>query len=257
MRILVFGPNGMLGSSIMNALRRAGHTGMAAGASTCSYDDQESLARLIDKHQPDRLVNCAGVRSDIREMVRVNSLLPHMLAQAAYGQVPLIHMSIDGVFSGRSVYKYSVDDLPDARDVFGRTKMLGEVPAPGVTNIRTAFIGRDRGFVKDVLEGRITKGQKNVLWSGSTVEAVAYHVARLLTTRDDLPRVIHLATEKSISRYYAASLIMRWAGRDECEIEPGYTVVNNLALLPTVVLPSLEHAIQEWEVASHTTTDIQ
>ena len=54
----------------------------------------------------------------------------------------LIHISTDCVFSGRRG-NYSEDDLPDAADLYGRSKLLGEVcDAPALT-LRTSMIGRE------------------------------------------------------------------------------------------------------------------
>ena len=54
----------------------------------------------------------------------------------------LVHMSTDCVFSGRKG-AYTEDDLPDPEDLYGRSKLLGEVDRPGCLTIRTSIFGRD------------------------------------------------------------------------------------------------------------------
>ena len=43
---------------------------------------------------------------------------------------------------------YSEADTPDARDLYGRSKLLGEVDAAGCLTIRTSMVGREIGSAR-------------------------------------------------------------------------------------------------------------
>src|ERR1043165_7740621 len=84
-----------------------------------------------------------------------NSLFPHQLAQACAGSgTRLVHLSTDCVFSGARG-KYLESDPPDPVDLYGLTKLLGEVDRPGVLTLRTSMIGRDIAGFHSLLEWQI------------------------------------------------------------------------------------------------------
>src|SRR5258708_2338626 len=82
------------------------------------------------EHKPRVVVNCVGIikqRADSKKPVPsiyINSLLPHLLSETCERTgTKLIHVSTDCVFSGKEG-NYREDDLPDAEDLYGRTKSL-------------------------------------------------------------------------------------------------------------------------------------
>lgn len=218
-RILVYGYRSILGSCILEAIQR----------SHCTYVINQDVIEDIDA-----IINCSNIKSsNVLEMLRVNALFPIELAQRT--EVPIIHISTDKVFSGNSVYKYTTRDNPDPRDLYSRSKLLGEVRSDNVTNVRTSFIARGHGMSLGV-----EKGLKNVFWSGSTVESVARAIVRL--ARNPMPGIVHLATARSTSRYLTAKML----GFDPA---PVYYPVGNFALVPSIVLPPLEEALKEWTLS--------
>ena len=56
----------------------------------------------------------------------------------------VIHFSTDCVFSGNRG-AYTEEDEPDAEDLYGRTKFLGEVAGANALTLRTSIIGRELG----------------------------------------------------------------------------------------------------------------
>lgn len=225
-RILVFGYRSALGSCVLEAIQRSRCTYVIA---RCPFED-------VTVEDVDAVINCANTKSNnMLDMLRVNSLFPVLLANAT--QVPIVHVSTDHVFSGQSRYKYTVRDNPDPRDLYARSKLLGEVKAPNVINVRTSYISRGHGMTLGV-----EKGLKNVFWSGSTVETVARALVRI--ARNPMPGgIVHLATAKSMSRFTTAKML----GFDPT---PVYWPISNLSLEPTILLPPLEEALKEWNSTS-------
>ena len=87
----------------------------------------------------------------------INSLLPHKLNRLCKLQnVRLIHISTDCVFDGeRGMYLES--DWPNARDLYGRTKLLGEVVSDNSITLRTSIIGHEIDQAKVCLNGFFDK----------------------------------------------------------------------------------------------------
>jgi len=103
--------------------------------------DFERVTRLIGKVRPDAVINCVGVVKQLAAAhdpiasITLNSLFPHVVARAC-GEVGarMIHISTDCVFAGtRGNYRES--DAPDAADLYGRSKLLGEVVTEAQTRV--------------------------------------------------------------------------------------------------------------------------
>lgn len=179
------------------------------------------LPDLLGKVVPDVVLNCIGIVKQLDDAKRplpsiaINSLFPHQLADAcAAAGTRLIHISTDCVFSGALPLgqAYTEDDVPDARDLYGLSKLLGEVTVPGTLTIRTSIIGWELGRETGLLEwfaaqrGGTVAGYTNAVFSGLTTRAFAdvladvvrsspaleglYHVAAAPITKLDLLRMI-------------------------------------------------------------------
>ena len=163
MRILVLGADGMLGHALVRGLqeqhavvgsvrrkpsdtvvRALGNCEILVGFEALHPDE---LAQLLAEARAEVVVNCIGLvkqrseSSEAERSIRVNSLFPHVLSQAcaATGR-RLIQISTDCVFSGRKG-GYTTQDVPDPLDLYGRSKLLGEVQQEGVLTLRTSMIG--------------------------------------------------------------------------------------------------------------------
>ncbi|HEX2186510.1 MAG TPA: SDR family oxidoreductase, partial [Chloroflexota bacterium] len=164
--MLVIGASGMLGHKLWQVLSPRYDTLVAARA---AYDDfaslgifeasrwyggvdagqVETLLRVVRSTRPDVIVNCVGVikqrpeAQDPITAIRINALYPHQLYEiAGAAGAHLVHVSTDCVFSG-SRGQYSESDVPDPPDLYGRSKALGEIDAPGCLTLRTSIIGRE------------------------------------------------------------------------------------------------------------------
>lgn len=254
MKVAVFGPSGMLGKHVMRAIKERGDTPVAMYKQMYNLLDARTIARILDEHEIDSVINCAGIipvkSTDPIEMIDVNSKFPHVLARAAQPRL-VIHISTDCVFSGRNRYRYTPDNIPDPRDYYGKSKALGEVAAPNVCNVRTSFIGCEHGLMNWLLsaarsttEAKVVKGYKGALWSGSTVTAVAASLANLVDTQ--YRGVIHLSTSEVISKH---DLLLKLIEVNELDVqvEPVDYPIMNRALVPTVVLPDIDTALNEYK----------
>ncbi|HEY5724172.1 MAG TPA: sugar nucleotide-binding protein, partial [Allosphingosinicella sp.] len=110
-------------------------------------DDLAGLAGLLRDVRPKVVINCIGVvkqataSRDPLLTLPVNALFPHQLQRLCdLGGIRLVHISTDCVFSGRAG-NYRESDIPDAEDLYGRSKLLGEVDVPNATTLRTSIVG--------------------------------------------------------------------------------------------------------------------
>ena len=98
----------------------------------------------------------------------------------------LVHVSTDCVFSGERG-GYLEDDLPDARDLYGRSKLLGEVvDAPNAVTLRTSIVGRELQGALGLFEwflsqrgGRV-RGFSRAIFSGVTTAVLAELIGDLI-----------------------------------------------------------------------------
>ena len=112
-------------------------------------NNPDFIMRVLDNVKPDVVINCIGiikqlpVSKDPIASISINSLFPHKLAAAcSVTGARMIHISTDCVFSGDKG-NYIESDRPDATDLYGRTKALGEVDYADCVTLRTSIIGHE------------------------------------------------------------------------------------------------------------------
>jgi dTDP-4-dehydrorhamnose reductase len=224
-KILVFGANGMLGSAIYNYIAfdrefevlgtyRSGRIteGLIqhrkARLVQCSFDPGALYAiDLIKKIKPTTVINCIGVikqlpqASEVLTAVPINTVLPHQLnATCQSVGARFIHFSTDCVFSGHTGnYKETVQ--PDAVDLYGLSKYLGEVNAKGSLTLRTSIIGHELRSKNSLLEWFLSQdkqvmGFTNAYFSGLPTNEVARVVLKIIKSYPHLFGLYHLAAEK-------------------------------------------------------------
>lgn len=207
MKILILGGTGMLGHTLAKNLA-ARHTVLAIDRVVADVRHPSEVARFLGKFAPEVVINCVGITnhrtSSPAEMIHVNALFPHILAAMCQNNnARLIHFSTDCVFSGKRGW-YTEDDTPDPVDMYGRTKVLGEVDAPNVITLRTSIIGRELGTQRGLLEWFLAQtgpvpGYTGALFTGLTTLAMARVVEHVLA-RPDLSGVWHVGGH-GISKY--------------------------------------------------------
>ena len=137
-----------------------------------------TVLALIDKLSPDLVLNCIGIIKQLKEShnallsIEVNSLFPHKLAaHLEESKTRLIHISTDCVFSGEKG-NYVEADYSDAKDLYGKTKFLGELKSyKNSITLRTSIIGTELKGKVSLLEWFLAQkesvnGYTNAIYSG-------------------------------------------------------------------------------------------
>lgn len=230
MKVLILGAAGMLGHRLMLSLRDSGCSvvgtvrqvtedlSRALGSSAprliagVSAETPGAIEKILDDEKPDVVVNCIGVVKQLASAkdplisVPINALLPHRLAKAcAERGMRMIHFSTDCVFSGIAG-PYTEASWPDARDLYGRSKLLGEVNALNVLTLRTSIIGHElgegTGLVSWILrnKGKRVSGFAKALYTGVTTDFMGTAIYRIMTEFPELNGVWHFSADP-ISKY--------------------------------------------------------
>jgi dTDP-4-dehydrorhamnose reductase len=157
-------------------------------------------------------------------MMQINSLFPHRLADLCGSEgARLIHISTDCVFSG-TTGGYRESDMPDAEDLYGRSKQLGEVIRPGCLTIRTSIIGREITKAVGLLEWFIQQrdgtanGFTRAIFSGLTTLELSRILLEVVSDHRDLAGLYHVASQP-ISKHDLLQAIDRVLGLG-IEIDP-------------------------------------
>jgi dTDP-4-dehydrorhamnose reductase len=228
MRILILGGSGMLGHQLLKQLlsshdarvtlrgKRAEYSAFALFNEKNSYPGIElssikPLADVVKDFRPQVIVNAAGIvkqRTEAKEIIpslEINSLLPHRLAHLCMeAGARLIHLSTDCVFSGRKG-RYTEQDPTDAEDLYGRSKLLGEVTELSCLTLRTSMIGKEllhkTGLLEWFLAQRGTvRGFTHAIFSGFTTLELARTIEKIITGHPHTSGLYHVSSEP-ISKY--------------------------------------------------------
>lgn len=252
--ILVLGASGMLGNAVLRYFAtRAEHevVGIVRSAGSArllpesvqdkialggDVDDVDALVRMFDRHRPTVVVNCVGLVKQLGDAkdplaaIPVNAVLPHRLARlCALAGARLVHLSTDCVFTGNKGM-YREGDLPDAQDVYGRTKLLGEVDYPHALTLRTSIIGHELASHHSLVcwflsqHGRV-RGYSQAIFSGLPTVEIARVIDEYVLDRPELRGLYHLSAEP-IDKFSLLQLVAKTYGKETGIIEDRALVID-------------------------------
>ena len=240
--ILVLGASGMLGNAMLRYFAsRTGHDVVGVVRSERSaqllppgvrdhvieggdVEDFDSLVQVFDLSRPTVVINCVGLvkqlgnAKDPLAAIPINAVLPHRLARlCSLAHARLIHLSTDCVFSGAKGM-YVEDDLPDATDVYGRTKLLGEVDYPHALTLRTSIIGHELAGHHSLVcwflaQKEAVRGFSKAVFSGFPTVEIARIIDEYILPRSELSGLYHLSADP-IDKFRLLQLIAKVYGKE-------------------------------------------
>ncbi|MFC2056156.1 dTDP-4-dehydrorhamnose reductase family protein [Chloroflexota bacterium] len=274
MKVLIFGATGMLGHQLYQVLTPIFDTiGTIKGPpyNISKYDffqqsrivpnvDVLEISRVdevIEETSPDVLINCIGVVKSLVQQkgmlftIWLNSLFPHQLNRICQAKgMRLIHISTDCVFSGKAGH-YREGDPPDAEDIYGKTKYLGEVNGANALTIRTSMIGRELASTNGLLEWFLTnqggrvQGFTNAIFSGFPTLHLSRIIADIIANHKNLSGIYHVSSEP-INKFKLLSLINKAMGLNiEIKESPDYHI--DLSLDSTLYREETGFTPPSWE----------
>jgi dTDP-4-dehydrorhamnose reductase len=220
------------GMRVSTAARHAPDGTRRAGIDHTFEAGRDPIGPLLDTDSYDWVVNAIGiikprieeaVAGSVEQALLVNALFPYRLASesAARGQ-RVIQIATDGVFAGTTGgYDEAADH--DAADVYGKTKSLGEVPAPNVVHLRCSIVGPDSsdsllGWALSAPRDAHIKGFTNHLWNGITT----LHFAKLcaaVIAGTEVPAMTHVVPSGTLDKASLLEAALLAFGRDDVTVD--------------------------------------
>lgn len=238
MKVLVLGASGMLGNAVLRLFAQSPgfqvfgsvrssavlrhlandlHLNVINGIDTENID---SLMQLFAIVHPNVVINCVGLVKQLKAAdeplaaISINALLPHRLARLCeVAGARFVHMGTDCVFSGAKGM-YTEADTSDAKDLYGRSKYLGEVDYPHSITLRTSIIGHELEGARSLVgwflaqEGSV-KGYKRAVFSGLPTVEIARVIRDHVIPHPELHGLYHLSAEP-INKFDLLTLVAQF-----------------------------------------------
>ncbi len=176
MNVLIIGKNGQVAWELQQ-MCPSHITAHALGRNEINITDPKSIEQVITQLKPAVIINASAytavdkAESEQDEAYLINATAVEYLAKAATKHaIRLLHISTDFVFDGSKNTPYTVDDQTNPINVYGATKLAGElaIKAHCPTNaaiVRTSWVYSRHGnnFVKTMLRLMAEKDELNVV----------------------------------------------------------------------------------------------
>ena len=229
MKLLILGSDGMVGHVVSLYMEEKGHEIKEYGENHPVLSEYSALEEEIRTGSFDAVINCSAVINQDAEAnkvnaIKVNSLLPHFLESVTAGtKTVVVHRSTDCIFSGEKG-NYTLEDWPDGRSFYARTKAIGELNNEKDITIRTSLVGPETDKNGSGLfnwfynqQGEMN-GFANAIWTGLTTIEFAGAVEYLLNNRKH--GIFQIVPARPISKYELLLLFEKYY--------PGNRIVNKI-----------------------------
>ena len=276
MRILVLGATGMLGHTVFKFLNQTNHNIECYGSIRNKKDKEffdrhlsqnlrifdefyspNKLEKFVQKIKPQIILNCIGLIKQRKnsenhlEAIFVNSLLPHQISKVCNKLgIRLIHFSTDCVFSGKKG-NYKESDLPDARDVYGLSKFMGEINDKNNLTIRTSIIGHELKNSLGLLEWFLGEkkeitGYSRAIFSGLTTLEISRFLLDHIFKNNKIYGVYHLSS-MPITKLKLLKIINK-VYRSKKNIISSSSLKINRSLDASKLMDATKYQVPNWDV---------
>jgi dTDP-4-dehydrorhamnose reductase len=273
MRVLVIGATGLLGNAVYHVLSERKdwlvfgtlrteesrrlfaptlNRNLVTGVDVL---DQGDLIKLFEQTKPDVVINCVSLAKQLLSeggplnIIPIYALLPHRLAhKCLLAGARLVHISTDGVFSG-SKGQYTEDDIPDARDPYGLSKLMGEVIVPHAIILRTSMLGPELQSANGLLSWFLSQKEtcncfSRSIFSGLPTVVLSQIIRDYVIPKPELFGVYHVAAQ-AISKFDLLKLVAEIYGKT-IELIPVDQPVCDRSLNPERFHAATGYVAPEW-----------
>lgn len=260
MRILITGAKGMLGQDLASVLDQNGFDLILADKEEMDITDFEQVQTFINNNEPDFVIHCAAytnvdlAESEKEKAFLVNETGSENVAKAcAQIDIPILFISTDYVFDGKSNRPYTPQDEPNPINVYGASKLAGEKAVqksnPSNYIVRTSWLYGLHG--KNFVETMISLSEKMPRLSvvddqkGCPTWSVALSYGILRLIREKAPfGIYHICGSGSASWYEFAKEIFKLSSIEKIILpvkskdfnrpanRPEFSVMDNKNMLP-------------------------
>lgn len=232
-RVLVLGSTGLIGHQVYNYLKINSCYDLSNIAYRKKLQEDTVLVDAMNENhlittiiniKPDVIVNCMGILIDganknPENAIFINAYLPHRLRRLADSiNAKLIHISTDCVFSGLKKTPYIEVDEKDGKDIYAKTKGLGEVVNNQHLTLRTSVVGPELKTDGEELfhwfmtQNGTINGFTKAIWSGVTTIELAKAV--LWAIDNNIIGLYHITNNTSINKYDLLNLFKKYMNKD-------------------------------------------
>ena len=236
LKFLVIGATAMIGHVVAIYLKEKGH--YVIGYDSVPNDefdsiaadihDEKTLANTIQNGYFDAVINCVAIinneaENDKAEAAYVNAYLPHLLERITSGtETIIVHRSTDCIFSGERGH-YCLDDFPDGKSFYARTKAVGELNNGKDISLRTSLIGPEReksgiSLFNWFFYQKEMNGYTGAIWTGITTIEFARVIEELIIKKQH--GVFQCVPDYGISKYELLCLFEKYF--------PGNRIIHKL-----------------------------
>ena len=193
MKILLTGCDGQVGWEICRKAPQFNFSVIPTDIRNLDITDLGAVRALQEKERADIIINSAAytavdkAESDQELAHKVNAIGAQNLAiVAAESDVPILHISTDYIFDGKSTAPYLDDSTPAPQSVYGKTKLAGEQLVAEANSkfvtLRTSWVFGIEGnnFVKTMLRIGNDNDEISVVADQFGSPTFAGHIARAL-----------------------------------------------------------------------------
>jgi len=214
-RIFITGCGGMVGYAAYNYLTQKGYEVLATDIDlnedwlkNLDIRDYDNCLKMISQFKPEIVLHLAALTSleycevHKKEAYDVNYIGTKNIALICKKfDIPMVHISTAGVFDGEKD-KYVEEDLPNPINVYGKTKLYGEMFVENILEkyyiIRPGWMfgsgKKDKKFVSYMIS-QIKEGRKSFKVVNDTFGTPTY-------TKDLIKNIEHLFNTKHYGKYH-------------------------------------------------------
>ena len=244
MKILVTGKNGQLGKSIHKIVTNNEQNSefVFVGREELDLSSQDSIINYFNNNSFEIIINCAAytavdkAEKEVELANYINHLAISKIAEISNKhKVKLIHISTDYIFDGISEKAYLESDNPSPLNIYGKSKLAGEVAVCAAMQknaiiIRTSWLYSEysNNFVDTILrkaqkfdELSVVSDQYSSPTNASDLAKVIIQIInhKKFRNHDQLTQIYHYSSYGVCSWFEFAREILELASID-CQVNP-------------------------------------
>ncbi len=273
MKIYILGINGMLGSELFNRFNKNTKINVR-GCTRSNYInnfstfndkidykvsayDLKTIKSKIKIFQPNYVINCIGlIKQKIKKSIKIsdvfyiNSIFPKEIYKITkLLNIKLIHFSTDCVFDGKKG-NYNENSMPNATDLYGFSKYLGELKGNKVITFRTSIIGHEMSSKHGLLEWFLSKkkclGYTHSFFSGFTTFEIFNFLKKYINIKNQKVFGLYNLSSSKISKYSLLKIIAK-IYKKKISIKKDSTVRVNRVLNSSLIKKKLSYRPPSWK----------
>ena len=165
----------------------------------------------------------------------------------------IIHISSDGVFNG-SKGNYLETDKPSSMDIYGISKIIGEIKNKNVMNIRCSIIGFEKKTNNSILSWFLKKNSRQIngyndqIWNGITTHALSKICIGIIKAKLFRKGTFHIFSKNKVTKYKLLCILNEILNNNSKKIKPIISGKPNNTSLATI---HSEYILKIWKSSGY------